>query len=222
MGQSGIHQGDSGLTMTSTILPKTLFEIGGATPRAASLAESVLVLIDAQNEYVSGKLPLKGIGAAIAEASRLIALGRAAGTPVIHVVHHAAPDRPAFALGSHGARIVPELTPLPSEEVIEKALPNAFAGTRLAESLERYEAAGRKSLILAGFMTHNCVSSTARAALDLGILATIVANATATRDLPDVRGGVIAAEIVQAAALAELADRSAVIVRDSGAFAARA
>ena len=60
-------------------------------------------------------------------------------------------------------------------------------------------------MILAGFMTHNCVSSTARAALDLGILVTIVANGTATRDLPDLRGGVIAAEIVQAAALAELA-----------------
>ena len=209
------------MTMTSTPLPKTLFEIGGAAPQAASLKESVLVLIDAQNEYVSGKLPLKGIGAAIAEASRLLALARAAGTPVIHIVHHAAPERPVFALGSQGARIVRELTPLASEEVIEKTLPNAFSGTGLAKSLERFVAAGRKSLILAGFMTHNCVSSTARAALDHGILATVVANATATRDLPDVRGGVIAAEIVQAAALAELADRSAVIVPDAGAFAAR-
>ncbi len=205
-----------------TILPKTLFEIGGGALRAASLKESVLVLIDAQNEYVSGRLPLKDIGAAIAEASRLLALARAAGTPVIHIVHHAAPGRPVFAQGSHGAGIVPELTPLPSEEAIEKTLPNAFAGTGLAKSLERLGEAGRKSLILAGFMTHMCVSSTARAALDLGIPATVVASATATRDLPALQGGVIAAEIVQAAALAALADRFAAIVPGPGALAGAA
>ncbi len=205
-----------------TILPKTLFEIGGGAPRAASLKESVLVLIDAQNEYVSGRLPLKDIGAAIAEASRLLALARAAGTPVIHIVHRAAPGRPVFAQGSHGAGIVPELTPLPSEEVIEKTLPNAFAGTGLEMSLKCFDAAGRKSLILAGFMTHMCVSSTARAALDLGIAATVVASATATRDLPAVQGGVIAAEIVQAAALAALADRFAAIVPSPGALAGAA
>ena len=65
-----------------------------------------------------------------------------------------------------------------------------------------------------------CISSTARAALDLGIPTTIVAKATATRDLPSVQGGIIAAETVQAAALAELADRFAAIVSDAEALAA--
>jgi isochorismate hydrolase len=61
-------------------------------------------------------------------------------------------------------------------------------------------------------MTHMCVSSTARAALDLGLNATVVRDATATRSLPSTgSGGPIAAELVHEIALAELADRFSVV-----------
>jgi nicotinamidase-related amidase len=56
-----------------------------------------------------------------------------------------------------------------------------------------------------------CVSSTARAALDLGYRTTIVAAASATRDLPDGLGGVVPAATVHKVALVELSDRFAVI-----------
>jgi nicotinamidase-related amidase len=111
-----------------------------------------------------------------------------------------------------GGAIVSALAPLPGEPVIEKLLPNAFAGTDLRERLVATE---RKNLILVGFMTHMCVSSTARAALDLGFRTTIDANGCATRDLPDGRGGAIAAAMVHDVALAELSDRFAIIARDS-------
>ncbi|MEI5617183.1 isochorismatase family protein, partial [Streptomyces brasiliscabiei] len=82
-------------------------------------------------------------------------------------------------------------------------------------------AAGHPSLVLAGFMTHNCVSATARAALDFGIATTIVAAATATRDLPDPCGGEpISVRVVQAATLAALADRTAAVVADTAALVA--
>jgi hypothetical protein len=42
-------------------------------------------------------------------------------------------------------------------------------------------------------------------------MATIAADAAATRDLPDPMGGVIAADVLHRAALAELADRFAVV-----------
>jgi nicotinamidase-related amidase len=67
-------------------------------------------------------------------------------------------------------------------------------------------------------MTHMCVSSTARAALDLGFRTTIDANSCATRDLPDGRGGTIAAKTVHDVALAELSDRFAIIAYDSEAL----
>jgi hypothetical protein len=56
-------------------------------------------------------------------------------------------------------------------------------------------------------MTHMCVSTTVRAALDLGYRCTVIATACATRDLPDGRGGVVPAGIVHRANLVALADR---------------
>jgi nicotinamidase-related amidase len=113
--------------------------------------------------------------------------------------------------------ILEALRPEPGEPVVVKSLPNAFAKTDLHE---RIAATGRRELIIAGFMTHMCVSATARAALDLGYRSTVIANATATRDLPDPLGGAVAAEVVHRAALAMLADRFAIVVPDSAALAA--
>lgn len=200
--------------------PLTLLQIAGASSwPAATLADAVLVIVDAQHEYVSGKLPLAGIAEAIAQCARLLAAARAAGTPVIHIVHHSAPGRPIFDPRTAFAEIVPQLTPLPAEDVVIKRLPNAFAGTLLQTRLAAIAAAtGRKAVILAGFMTHMCISATARAALDLGIAATVVAAACATRDLPSPLGGAIAARIVHETALAELADRFATVVADAAAL----
>jgi len=71
---------------------------------------------------------------------------------------------------------------------------------------------GRTQLIIIGRMTHNCLSSTVRAAKDLGYASTIVASATGTRDLPDGCGGTIAAAVIQAACFAGLADTMAKVV----------
>jgi len=205
--------------MRPSEIPLTLLKIAGGSPWLATLADSVLVIVDAQYEYVNGKLPLVGITDAIAEIARLLAAARAAGTPVIHIVHHS-PGRPIFDPQTRFAEIVSELVPAPGEEVIVKRLPNAFAGTTLEARLRTIAAAtGRRAIILVGFMTHMCISATARAALDLNIPATVVAAACATRDLPSPLGGAIAARTVHETALAELADRFATVVADAAAIA---
>lgn len=188
--------------------PPTLLQMAGAHPTPAHLSESVLLVIDAQREYVGGALPLVGVGRALAEGGQLLARARAAGTPIVHVVHRGHgglfnPEGPSF-------RIAAPFTPKAGETVVTKILPNAFAGTTLGEVLAR---TGRKRLIVVGFMTHMCVSSTVRAALDQGYVTTVVASATATRDLPDGHGGAISAAVVQETSLAALADRFATVVR---------
>ena len=94
--------------------------------------------------------------------------------------------------------------------MIVKGYPNAFVGTDLAEQLAGLPT---KDLVLAGFMTHMCVNSTARGAFNLGYRPTVVAAATATRNLPGRDGGdPVPADAVQQASLAAVADLFAVVV----------
>ena len=194
-------------------MPKTLLEMAGAKAVPARLSDSALIIIDAQHEYIDGALPLVGVEAAIAETAQLLARARKSGAPVIHIVHKG--SGALFNPAGHSFEIAAPLRPQAGETVIEKARVSAFAGTGLEVALQR---TGRKSLIIAGFMTHNCVSSTARAARDLGYGVTIAAATTATRDLPDGKGGIIPAAALQNASLAALADRTAVVVATAGAI----
>ena len=188
---------------------KTLLELSGADLTPARLGEACLVLIDYQNEYLEGPLALPGAALAVDEAGRLLDSARAAGTPVIHVAHRGR-EGGLFDRDAHRGALIDLLAPKAGERVIEKPLPNAFAQTGLDAELA---ATGRRKLIVAGFMTHMCVSATTRAALDQGFMSTVAADACASRDLPDGTGGTISAAEVHRVALAELADRFAIVAR---------
>ena len=194
---------------------QSLLQLVKAPLHPSPLDASALVIIDAQLEYVSGKLPLEGIDAAILEAAKLLKLARSRGVPVFHVVHHGPAGAPLFDETTPQGAIVPLLTPAPGEVVLRKTLPNAFAGTDLDALIK---STSRREIIFAGFMTHMCISASVRAALDLNYRSTVVAAATATRDLPDPLGGRIPASIVHRTALAELADRFAIVVKDTAAL----
>ncbi|HYH19244.1 MAG TPA: cysteine hydrolase family protein [Azospirillum sp.] len=195
--------------------PRTLLAMAGAPAHPAPFDRAALVIVDAQVEYATGNLPLAGIDAAVAETARLLDLARRHGAPVFHVVHHGKPGGALFDPEGPGSAIIPAVAPADGEAVVVKGLPNSFAGTDLHVHLK---ATGRTELIVAGFQTHMCISATVRAALDLGYRNTVVASATATRDLPDPLGGVVSADALQRAELAALADRFAVVVKDCGAW----
>lgn len=190
--------------------PKTLLQLAGADLEPPKLGDACLVVIDMQNEYLDGPVALPDARGAITHAQSLLSRARDAGSSIFHVAHKGRAGS-LFDRDAERGRIVDELTPLAGEAVIEKALPNAFTGTGLANLITK---TGRKDVIVVGFMTHMCVSSTARAALDLGFRVTIDAEACATRDLPDGRGGRIDAATLNEVALVELSDRFAVIARD--------
>ncbi len=181
--------------------PLSILEIVGASFETAKLSNAVLLIIDAQQEYVDGKLPLAGIKESLTVGGNLLERARNAGTPVVHVLHRG--GGPLFNPEERWFQPAAPLIPRAGEEVVEKTMANAFAATELQKILAQ---TGRTQLIVIGYMTHNCVSSTVRAAKDLGYASTIVASATGTRDLPDGRGGTIPASVIQAACLAGLAD----------------
>jgi nicotinamidase-related amidase len=195
--------------------PKTLLQMAGISATPARLSEAAVVVIDSQREYVDGAMPLPLVQPALDEIERLLGRARAQEAPIIHVVHHGRAGG-AFAPGSAGAEIAPQAAPAPGEAVIAKRLPNAFASTDLAD---RVAALKRPTIVLVGFMTHMCVEATARAAIDLGLKATVVASATATRDLPDpLTGATVTAAEVQRNALTAMADRFATIAANVSAI----
>jgi nicotinamidase-related amidase len=194
--------------MNATV-PQTLLQMRGLAIGPARLSDSALVIIDAQGEYRTGRMALPGIDSALAGIAALLARARSAGTPILHVAQTGQQGTLFDPTTERGA-ILPQAAPVVGEPVIMKRLPNAFAGTKLHDRLQQI---GRRNLILAGFMTHMCISASARAALDLGYQTTVTADCTATWALPAHDGSApIAAEIVHRTALAELGDRFAAIV----------
>ncbi len=187
--------------------PKTLLSMAGADMTPSRLANSTILLIDCQMEYVSGAMPLPDVASALDEIEKLLARGRNAECPIVHVAHKGGAGG-MFDREAERGQLAVQAASKQGESIIEKGLPNSFAHTNLQDILTEI---GRKELIVAGFMTHMCVSSTVRAALDLGYRNTVVASAAATRDLPTYDGGVISAHDLHIASLAALADRFAII-----------
>ena len=193
-------------------MAKTLLELAGAPNTPTPLSKAVLVLIDVQNEYFSGPLKLTDVEPAGEVIADLLTRARAIGTPIVHIRHKGRAGG-AFDLDDTRGQIHSCATPIEGEVVIDKPLPNAFAQTNLSETLK---ALPDCTPIFVGFQTHMCVSATTRAALDLGYLSTVVTDAVATRDLPDpVNGGVLDARALNAASLAALSDRFAILARAS-------
>jgi nicotinamidase-related amidase len=188
--------------------PQTLREVAGLGTAPARLQDSALIMVDLQNTYREGVMRLAGVEEALVQARRVLDRARELGRPVIHIRHDAGVGSPYDVTAPIG-QIADPVAPLAGEMVITKQYPNSFLHTLLDEELKRL---GIDNVVLAGFMTHACINSTARGAFNLGYHATIVANATATRDLPAAGGGVVTAEHLQAASLAAAGDIFAVIV----------
>ena len=194
--------------------PQTLLQLSGRSYAPATLGNATLVVIDVQEEYRSGAMALPNLAPALEEITRLLALAREAGTPIVHV-HHLGISGGLFDPQGLRGQIMPEATPMAGEAVIGKTLPNAFAGTQLHDLLQQH---GRLDLVICGFMTHSSISTTVRAAKDYGYRCTLVDKACATRDLP-MGDGAIDAEQVHRMEMTILADNFAVCVPDASALA---
>jgi nicotinamidase-related amidase len=180
----------------------------------APISKSALILIDCQNTYREGIMQLEGVEPALKECAALLQRARDAGAPVIHIQHDAGPGSPYDVRAPIGT-IADVVAPRAGETVITKIYPSSFEKTDLDAELKKH---GVTDLVLAGFMTHVCVNSTARAAFNHGYRTTVVGNATATRALPNPLGGTLAADAVHNGALTALADIFAIVIPSGSAI----
>lgn len=186
----------------------TLRERYGLKPPASfDPSRTALVLVDFQEEFFAGGLPVKDAPRAVQNAQRLLGWARATGVRVVHVHNIAPAGSRLFGDGSPGAQVRPEVAPVPGELVIIKHMAGAFSRTELHPELQ---ARGIDTLIVAGLMTHLAVDTTVRDGLVLGYRVVVASDAAATRDLPGAAGAPsVPAKTVHASTLASLADRFA-------------
>ena len=185
----------------------TLRDLNGFDPAPAQLADSTLILIDYQNTYTRGVMELEGWEPALAAAAALLASAREAGAKIIHVMNDGGVGTP-YDITAEIGQIHPAVAPVEGEPVVVKTVPNGFVNTDLGE---RVDAAGNKNVIIAGFMTHMCVTFTTEGAFLRGNQPTVVADACATRPLQTAVSNV-SAEQLHSGALATIADLFGVVV----------
>ncbi|KAL1893535.1 hypothetical protein Sste5346_006364 [Sporothrix stenoceras] len=185
--------------------PQNIRSIFGIPPSVPSVTDSILVIIDAQGEYADGLLKVERSVETRAAIKALLDRYRAAGPGgVVHVVADTPEGAPIFTPGTPLAAILPELTPVDGEPVVHKVHASAFSGTTFKEEVDKI---GRKKLVVVGYMAHNCVSATVRAAAELGYDVYAVRDAVGDRNLPEAT----AEELVRISLL-ELADVVATLI----------
>ena len=79
--------------------------------------------------------------------------------------------------GSWDAQVLSEIAPAEDEIVFPKSSSNVFVSTNIDYVLRNM---GKRQLVVAGFITDQCVSSAVRDACDLGYLVTLVTDACAS------------------------------------------
>lgn len=140
-------------------------------------SERVLIVVDVQNDYDGGNLPVEypPFAETVQNVARAMDLAHDSGIRTVVIRQLAPANAPVFADGTHGAELHPVVASRPRDHYIEKLLPSAFAGTDLEAWLRRE---GITTLTIAGYMTHNCDLATAIDATQLGFRVEILSDAT--------------------------------------------
>ncbi|KAF9870948.1 hypothetical protein CkaCkLH20_11620 [Colletotrichum karsti] len=185
--------------------PVSMRSMLGLSASTASTNDSVLVIIDAQNEYASGKLAISNVESSRAVLVSLLQKYRAAKAPIIHVIHEVPSGAPVFTPGTELAEEFPELKPLEGESVVTKHFPGSFTDTNLQDLLK---ATARSKVVLTGYMAHVCVSTTARQASEKGWDVIAVEDAIGDRNIPGTT-----AEDLKRVSLAEIADAFGTVIQ---------
>ncbi|RRS05500.1 cysteine hydrolase [Aquabacterium soli] len=162
--------------------------------QAANAIRRALIVIDVQQEYFSGALPITHppVSTSMPNIARAMDAAHASGIPVIVVQHSLPAGAPAFAPGSESWALHPEVAQRPADLRFEKNLPSAFAGTSLDAWLRDHQI---NTLVVAGYMTHNCNASTVFEAFHTGYSVEVLSDATGALAYMNAAGSASAEEI---------------------------
>lgn len=169
-----------------------------------------LIVIDVQNEYVTGNLPIEfpDIHLSLANIGKAMDAAKAAGIPIIVVQQFAPAGSPVFAQGSAGWDLHEVVRTRTRDHYFEKKLPSAFAGTNLADWLSERQI---DTLTVVGYMTHNCDDSTIKHAFHAGLAVEFLSDAAGSLPYLNKAGAASAEEIHRTFSIAMQARFAAVM-----------
>ena len=182
----------------------TIRTMTGATKtQSLDRKSTALLVIDFQNEYFDGKMPIPDGKAALKNANRLIAMADDAEMPVFHVQHVTPSGTSIFAEDGRTVAFHPDIQPTGNHTVVRKSSVSVFPTTNIDAQLK---AKGIKTLIVSGLMTHACVAGATRDAVPLGYEVIVADDACATRDLTGEDGKTVTHAVLHQASLVTLSD----------------
>jgi nicotinamidase-related amidase len=174
-------------------------------------AAPALILIDIQKafdqkEVFGGERNNPG---AEQNARRLLEHWRLHQWPLFHIQHCSVKPGSPLQKGQPGNDFKDEVRPQPGEPVIQKNVNSAFIGTDLKERLEEQ---GIGTVVIAGFVTEHCVSTTARMAGNFGYTTFVIADATAAFRKKGIGGETFPPELVHQVSLATIQNEFATVL----------
>ncbi|MFZ0708128.1 MAG: cysteine hydrolase family protein [Candidatus Korobacteraceae bacterium] len=155
-----------------------------------------LLVIDVQNEYFTGKLPVSYPAGSLSHVLAAMDAARSHNVPVV-AIQHAAPqlDSAVFRKGSKEWELHPEIVAREHDVLIPKSLPGSFTRTELEPWLREH---GIETVVISGYMTQMCCDTTARQAMHRGFGVEFLSDATGTLDIQNEAGKVSGEELHRA------------------------
>jgi len=160
------------------------------TPRRA------LIVIDVQQEYFEGLLPIQypAREQSVARIREAVEAAAQAGAPIVLVQHELPAGAPVFGAGSATFRHHPDIAAYEGKAArrVTKQFGSVFAGTDLDAWLRGQ---GIDTITLVGYMTNNCVLSSAVDAEPRGFNVEVLSDATGAIDLANEAGRASARQV---------------------------
>jgi nicotinamidase-related amidase len=171
--------------------------------------KKALFVIDVQNEYFTGKLPVSYPKSSFEEILKLMDFAHHNEIMILLIQHTALkPDSPTFRRNSNEWQIHPEIISRPYTHLIEKNYPDCFSSTNIEHILKENMI---DTVVITGYMTHMCCDSTSRRAFHLGYDVEFISNATGTLSISNYAGSIKAEELQRAILISQAARFSKVM-----------
>jgi len=157
-------------------------------------AKRALLVIDVQNEYFDGNLPIEypPTSVSLPNILRAMDFAQTQQIPVLLARHNTPETAPVFAVNSHGWALHPDVAARPHDLLIDKKLASVFTNTVLKDWLHAHHI---DTLTVIGYMTHNCDASTILEASHQGFNVEFLSDATGALPYANEAGSVSAQQI---------------------------